>query len=154
MGPDGHLLGDLGQLSLGLTLNLDVREHPGIPVVAAAELAVAKRVLSIRHVDRAEPDGVHHADRFSVLTVADLVITAAAHEIVAKRVERKQDANPPLGVGVQDDYVAVLLGSHVHAHRVTKLETLVAVEPKLNGLVLDDRQRRRVRDRQARHQQC
>ena len=73
-----------------------------------------------------------------VRAVQDLVVAAAAGEVVFPRLTRKQHAYAAIGVDAQDRDVGVLVGAEVDAHGLSGARRIVAaVGPHLDAGAVD-----------------
>ena len=129
-------------------------EYAIVPVVAAHELVELERRDRAGGEHHARPLALVDGERFAVAPAAHLELVAAAHEVVAGRIEREQHPNPTLGVGPQHDEIAVVGQLHVHLGLVAALEITVLIEPDFDrGVVTRCRGRSRGHRRGAK-QRC
>ncbi len=84
--------------------------------------------------------GVHHAapgavglEGLAVAPVADLIPLPAPDEVVVARIEREEHPEVAVRIGVEDDEVAVILGTDVNLGPVARQEAAIAADPELNG---------------------
>jgi hypothetical protein len=131
-----HLLDDLRELLLRVAVDFNVPENAVIPVIVADELTVPKRIGGIRRVERAEAWRFHNANCLPIPAAANLEVAAATDEIILERIQGKQYAHAPLGIGVQDHQVPVVLRPHVDPDAVAEIQVLASAQPYLEGRVL------------------
>ncbi len=96
-----------------------------VPVIVADEPVEGQWVGRKDRHHGAGPVARIHEERVTVRAPPNLHFPAPAHEIVIGGVEGEQHANPSLGVGMQNDKVAVFGGLDVYAGAVTAGELFV-----------------------------
>jgi hypothetical protein len=89
-----------------------------------------------RGVDRAPAGSVVRRERFAAPAAADLVLAAAAHEVVVFRIDREQHSEVPVGIGVEHQHVAILAGPHLHLGLFAREEPTVAADPDLDRRIV------------------
>ena len=94
-------------------------------MVVRRESAEVKRVGRDCGEHRARPFAGLYLERVAIAAAAQLEFLPAAHEVVIGRIEREQHADSALGIGVQDDEVAVLRGLNVNTRAVAGVELIV-----------------------------
>ena len=105
-------------------------------MVAEHEFVEAERRAGNGGVDCAAARPVADVEGVATAAALDLVLLAAADEVVVGGVDREQDAQVPFGIGVEHDQVAVVLGPHVDLGAVPSEETPVVVDPDLDRRIV------------------
>jgi hypothetical protein len=110
-------------------------DHAVVPVIAANQSVTVVRIRRPCGQHRAVALGLNDGERALFAPAEDLERLTTAHEIVLHRIEREQDADATLEVGVQDDHVAIPIGTREEAHPVTLVVVAIPVEPDLDGWI-------------------
>jgi len=66
----------------------------------------------------------------------------AAHEIVVKWIEGKKHTNPAVGLGVQNEQVAVCFRASIHTDAIAPLEIPLLAQPDFHWSLLLNNDRR------------
>src|SRR5207237_10554343 len=103
---------------VGIAVHATVRDGAIVPMVPAFERVVHQRVAGVDGEDVADPRGIVDVERVARVATRDLVVAAAAREVVLPRLAREQDPHPAVRVDAQDGDVGVLLAAEVNAHTV------------------------------------
>jgi len=104
-------------------------------VIVADEGVEGQRVRRQDRHHGAGPVARVHEERITVRATPNLHLAAPTHEIVIGGVEGEQHANPSVGVGMQNDEVAVFGGLDVHAGAVAAGELFVIDYDSNGGVV-------------------
>ena len=83
-------------------------------MIADHELVEAEGSARDGGVDGAMAGAGSHVERIAPATGLHLVFLTAAEEAVVGRIDREQNLEMALGVGLENDEVAVVLGPHVN----------------------------------------
>jgi hypothetical protein len=105
-------------------------------MVAEHERVEPERIVGNRRVHGALPAVVVYRERFAAAPALDLILAAAADEVVVARVEWKQYPEVPAWISVEHQQVAVLTGANLHLGTITREEPAIVADPDLNGWVV------------------
>src|SRR2546427_735680 len=134
-----HASHDVEQVSERVVLNGRRRTAEGaeVPMVIAHVGVEAEGVGCDRGEHRARSVALER-ERVAIAAVSQLEALPAAHKVVIARIERKQHADPALGIGVQHDEVAVLRRLDVNAGAVAGPK-LIVIEANSDGCLSEQR---------------
>ena len=131
----GHdALRQIGNRHVRVAVYATVGDGAIVPMVVAFERVVHEGVARDHGKDVAHARVVVDIERVAGVAAGDLVVAAAAREVVLPRLAREQHPHPAIGVDPQDGDVRVLLGAKVHAHALAARVGVVApVGPDLDA---------------------
>ena len=105
-------------------------------MIAEHELVEAERIVGHGGVHRAPALAVVRRERLVAAAAADLVLPAAAHEVVVLRIDREQHAQMAVGIGVEHQQVAILARPDLHLGLFAGEEPPVVADPDLDGRIV------------------
>ena len=98
---------EIRQLRLRIVARVVLVDDVVIPVITAHEVGKAEGRLRPGRVDHSTAAGLVEIERPAGVATDELVGLLAADEIVVARIEREQDANAAVLVGLEDEHVPV-----------------------------------------------
>src|SRR5262249_51581578 len=121
---------------LGLTRQRGGGESVVVPVVAEPVAVEPEPIAGYGGVDHSPSRGGVDVEDLAATPALYLVPLAAAHEVVVIGIQRGQYPELPVGVSVENEEIAVVLGQHLDLGMVAPEEPAVVVDPEPDrGLV-------------------
>ncbi len=138
--PTAHLFHESGEISFGILAGLPHPTQRVVPMALPHERTELKWITGIGGVNRAQAAGLVYGDRRSVAPAAYLVIASSPNEMVVDGIHGEEHANPTIGIGVQHDQIAILLGTYLDADSFAPFDGVSLIEPDLDrGILHGDR---------------
>jgi len=123
-------------IELGLRVLLEASRSQSaiVPVVGNGESIKAERVVRHRGINDSAACCIHIKSVPSSAPV-NFVPLVAPNKVVFVRVHGENHPQPPLGVYLKDDEIAVVFGSHLNRGAITGQEAAIIADPKLDRRV-------------------
>ena len=136
--PARHVVHNLEQTGERIVLHalVGAAERGEVPVTVAGQLVERERVGRVGGEDGARSTFIVDLQRLPVGATPQFEVSLATNEVVLARIDWEQHPNPAEWVGMQNDHVAIAVGSDVDPRAVTDVVCLV-IQPDDNGRIVD-----------------